>query len=1120
LLNTLEGLHSEFVASIRTSVYALLCLSEEICRRAKLTRNSLGAELPLEKLPPQIRAKAAAGRRAVCFSAKQLDELGVTLDELGPFALQAKERRRLNDDLLGHSRLERQPLAYREGNVLVVLPSAVASAIQHFVIDEMSAAGAMRPFAAALANEYSRLLSSTPLLGRDGHVEIGLRGVDGGHVFAAMAEIDRGLYLNFIFLTDDLSDFAKNGLLGYFPKKGKLAGLIEGWIEKSYKEVGARPDYRGGMTLLVPCGIGRGVKPFLQEPQFEGWRYEIISAPDLLTLSWLPQFTPLTLWRMLDAEDRLAELGGMLQNINGILNMVGWARSLGGHLVPHGDIPDDMGTGISWLMIQQNSLREVRHEALTNWDVHMVQDLNRAWRRVRRDENSLFSEDRRQPFYVCEDGPNGVWPECVYAAAGRAWWARLSTSPATSGIFAFKRFKLIKTWLTRFAPILDATLQELPVGPIAWSTAFEGDISDKLTEYGQPRRSYEEALTSVCVAVGHEAKTVKVTANADFEACFLHPQNIAERALMQRTIEGFCELAGLPADAERVTSLLAQVVPNESARQQHALMASTFRDWVRGSLWAAPMTIDADDGAFIRLDLGWKYRKRSEGAEINGKEACTSYLNAVVRGLEDEVCAELRRLDRTAIIEFALMNHESAIVDRDQWRVTAAAVLALHNDREETLAVMAQHEFELSGVLQGSRLVIEFALGECPLAGGKAPARLEMSRLMAKIILIMRLGGWSDAIRWDAMEPRLRVTPFGDIHANQSFYERVIAPFGRATNDLRIQESVEKYAAHTEDPPPELAPPLAGEFPPEFWEAWHEQFGVSIEAMRQFLQMLDDRGIDARQAILRMRKSELVAACSEKSPLSEEGEALVEGLVFSPRAAWRDPPPGFESRDIFPWRFRRRLSVLRRPLIQLDERDDPELLVTPGLVGDAVQYMLGCHHRGDFPHPQLMPKMAAWAGFSTNRKGHAFAAHVAGRMEELGWQTDTEVTITMLLRKGFPVDYGDVDVLAWLPEIGRVLIIECKDVQFRKTEGEIAEQLADFRGLVNADGKKDLLRKHLDRLEVIRAHLSQLRKTLGLNVEPTIGGVLVFKNAVPMRFAWEQLHTKTELMLFSELDRL
>jgi len=39
-------------------------------------------------------------------------------------------------------------------------------------------------------------------------------------------------------------------------------------------------------------------------------------------------------------------------------------------------------------------------------------------------------------------------------------------------------------------------------------------------------------------------------------------------------------------------------------------------------------------------------------------------------------------------------------------------------------------------------------------------------------------------------------------------------------------------------------------------------------------------------------------------------------------------------------------------------------------------------------------------------------------------------------------------------------------------------------------------------------------------VEPQIQGELVFKNPVPMQFAWEQLKSKTDLRVFSNLHQI
>jgi len=161
-----------------------------------------------------------------------------------------------------------------------------------------------------------------------------------------------------------------------------------------------------------------------------------------------------------------------------------------------------------------------------------------------------------------------------------------------------------------------------------------------------------------------------------------------------------------------------------------------------------------------------------------------------------------------------------------------------------------------------------------------------------------------------------------------------------------------------------------------------------------------------------------------------------------------------------------------------------------------------------------------WIGHANNVQRTEFNSSVAERMADLGWEVRKEVKLTWLLGRSLDRNYGDVDVLAWRPETGRVLAIECKDLQFNKTLGEVAEQLADFRGEVRQNGKPDLLKKHLDRLDVLNGHGGAIAQKLKLMSTMMLEGHLVFRNPVPMQFAWKRMTDKVRLSLFSELDRL
>jgi hypothetical protein len=337
---------------------------------------------------------------------------------------------------------------------------------------------------------------------------------------------------------------------------------------------------------------------------------------------------------------------------------------------------------------------------------------------------------------------------------------------------------------------------------------------------------------------------------------------------------------------------------------------------------------------------------------------------------------------------------------------------------------------------------------------------------MARAGLLFEVGGWSDAIRWDLMKPELRVTPLGDVHANFDWHDDIVLANARVISNDRVSEAASSYAENLQNSEPE--PTVANKIDPLFAAAWQEQFGASIDETRTVVDFIEDLGVESGKAVLTIQRSRLRRVHIGANVVADDTVSnLLAALTFEPRVSWRNVPEGFDSKDRQPWRYRRRLSLLRRPLLEMSKGEEGMLLVAPGMVREAIGYMTSNLHRGDFPDQQLSPKMKAWRARTTGARGTAFAKKVSAALSGAGWKTRVEINVTELLGRGLNRDYGDVDVLAWRPADGRVLIIECKNVQYRKTYGEIAEQLADFRGEVRANGKRDELRKHLDRMDLM-----------------------------------------------------
>jgi hypothetical protein len=236
--------------------------------------------------------------------------------------------------------------------------------------------------------------------------------------------------------------------------------------------------------------------------------------------------------------------------------------------------------------------------------------------------------------------------------------------------------------------------------------------------------------------------------------------------------------------------------------------------------------VDTLDDAASRIGLGWRVRSRDSNPEISGVRECTSYLNDVVRVALDDLCASLRTLDRRLFVKAVLENHEATASDRDIWKQTARAILAMHNDKTAAMQTIVKHHARLNTSFLATRILLEAAICECPVERGNIPGQLDLSRAMAQVVFCHHVGGWSDSIHWGAMEPRVKVTPLGDVHVNHSYIESVYEPFGRAAAEADVKHAAESYGKLYA--PLKTAPSVGNVLDSQFLDAWATEFGPRL----------------------------------------------------------------------------------------------------------------------------------------------------------------------------------------------------------------------------------------------------------------------------------------------------
>lgn len=1086
---------------LRETCKSLLILSDTVCERAGIEAYASGSEfgqgdLDLTALPT-IKTLA----RRVTFESGDLATLCVDTLQLRRFTVLPGERQ-VGYGGSGGSILEAKPLVEVGEELIVALPSAIGVAIRRAIITSCLEAGGIDPLRSCLLESQTDQIATNPLISQ---LSIRPTPVDLSScvISSAPVEIGSGYWVHLILVCDDFEGFNETSFEQPGPNGKITSDLLEVKIKEASEICRSTSGFKAGLSLIVICGFGRAQMIDVSPP--EDWNIEGISSYDLEILGWRSDANALELLKFLFAEQSAAEKGFPVAAINGLVARFGFAVQNDGHVVPHSALPD--GAHDAMLMIPTNAHLDLRVRHHKKFDIRSVQPPTGAAIVVRKKDGGKGAPQGIQRIYLSEqDAIRGRY-RAVWIELDKAWWAETRSKDGSKSDL-YPIFEMQMVWLARIAPLLFGSYSKFPE-KLTWRL-IAGSFPNHKSENIRPP-SKEEIAASIKTAINLESATIECEISDVFFLGLSHAENVSEVSLVRSFVSAALKLAGIEeSDLDR---LMDDIAPSPSARQLHAFAPQGFRDHVRNAVGRRFARISAIDDGAVRLGLGWHGVARPGGV-VRGRDNCTKALNAITTAAEEAFCSDLSRFERRALIERVVRNHEASQIDKQEWERTSGAILALSGDPEASREDIFERIIKANGISLASRIIIEAALCESPLGTGFEIADIDLSRLMAQAMIIHYLGGYSDAIRYEGMKPEIRISPAGEVQIDVDFFESIVNPVGKSFANNQIEISRRDYADLLRHPQT-LSSEKKETINADFLFAWEEELGISFDEFRTAIEALEDRLYEADKSWEILSRDDLVSFLSARIASAEE---FVSALELVPRAGWKNVTPPYNDTDRQPWRFRRRLSVARRPILRLGTAPESEVLVAPGMLRDAFLVLFHGFYYGNFDIGTLASRsMRKWREHTVAKEANEFEDRVVEQLQGLGWSARRGVKFPQILG-GLPDDPGDIDVLAWNAD-GRVFLLECKDLQFAKTPSEIAKQLSKFRGDTDEKGRLDLLGKHLKRIDLAKAHTSEFEKYLGLP-HVLIEGALVFANTVPMNFAAERIGHAVRLVTFSQLRDL
>ena len=1069
----------QWVESVQANVDALLKLSDAVAVRSGIPPFLATQSQPKD---PLTIHKTDVDRAMSCvrFTDDDLAAMGVSPDELSPFLFQRNQHAHLlKNEVLGNSSLERRPLIRANAATFVALPTAIGSAVRRYIVEEAHRSGGLTALESCVKEEQSKSVRAWTTMAwkvtptdKDLPVHRELSEVVG--------TFDYGGYAHIVFVYDNLWEATQEG-----PQSiDVIETSVKQRIEEFASEMANKPDYRCGVTIVVHGGIGRG---FLLNIDVEpsGWRFVILPAPDFMRLGWDDEMSVLRAYKLLNHEHCLQEMGVSISNLGGFANLYAFASAFDFRLIPR-EMKYTPGTKhlcsiyTGWVAKLRRRLR-----ASLNQHVALGPD-RRSWFEVQRMETeSRFREMKTMPMYFSwRHMADGRLLGCVETVVG-PWWVGHSGQPP-DGVrrnVVFEVWHMALSWLVPLSVAVQGRIPQGKRAPIAFDLQFP-DIDRFKDDFFDSNDSWSRPSIRVTEGI------VQLRCGLEYLRSFCLPKNTGDRLMVEALTRGVLAVCGVDVSVSELHDVVSAVVDSETARFVHLRPARSCRDAIHFAVeLPEARLVQPEDRAWSEFNLAHRVGWRSGPGRIP-KGSAKQLLARAVDEIWKQIKRRLERVDRVSVIERALLNFEAIEKDRGEWDVASAALVSICKDSSDVVQVANERDAQRDLAGLASRVVAEMALSEASTSGGIVCSYRDLDYLVGHVAALLECASGSDALQHGIVGEGPVVFANGELGFDFSSKSET----GRYWSTRR-ERAYEEEVAGYEDYYNVQGGDRDG-LSPRFDSAFLAEFGVTVGQYSGFVDLWLEEALRRRSAFLRIRTAELLG--SMETVGARDPRRTFDALVLKPRRNWDETDPeDADMRDWYPWRYGRRLSILRRPIIQVTNGGDADVLILPTLLELTMVYLLQ-NVEGYLP-VQLFDSaaMREWIGEAVNRRGHAFNAQVQGRLRELGWCSRSELGIREI---GGPDSLGDVDVIAWRRETGLVYAIECKSLRFDRTIGEIGKRMKEYGTLGEGD-QRTPAGKHVQRMTWLRGNQDKISRLTGIEGDRIqLRSALVTDDLVPMQF--------------------
>lgn len=859
-------------------------------------------------------------------------------------------------------------------------------------------------------------------------------------------QFDDDKVAHLVVITDPLTNYSAAEPFGRWADDA-LSERVERLLLTARKDIrAAHGPETGVLHLIVLEGVGRWIHLGLTSASSARRAYSLtLTSDDLEILSRQEFGDPLAIWKFARAADQLRNQSRVFQwsTLDEYAIYLDHERSF--------YFGDDRRP--TFVNIQNASATQLRIDDAVGFDAHAAlhprsQAAVHVQRRYQRSDVPIYATD-----------PLGDPVDLLVELNGFRVWIVSDDddrTPSDRHLY-FELKEAVAYWLWQIAEADDAVtaglagnMPELVVRIVilegdAWTDA---DVADD--------REW------VVLGDGYHGPTVTFAPSTN--AALSGPDNRGERHLVALLLGMLHDLAGVdePIDPEAVD----HVAPLGPKKKVVVLAGNDNLALMPGDLPHPRLVDDAD--VALRLDeMGeWLSATRSVGRV--GRDERVALLNGVVAYYFERLEEAVARLQPVGLFEFLIGQNESLIRDEAERRLTLPTRIACFGLEDEARKDLTERLPKLVVSAVASRFLIEFVAASPP--NGSERITLERyDELLSIASEVVNKGYASDAIYFGLSDIEVSVLASGRLGlSREDTYQRALDTFRAGNVRSQVRSARDRFAQHWRAPSP-ASPP---DYLAALQTAFAAEFGVTLSEHAEFAGTVINVGLGLAGEAKGLPIEHLSSRIGDTLGWPH---ARVAGLLERFGLTERDSFLAGPLCEIYPWRYGRDLSYLRRPFV-----------VTPGSNGyvwwgtrhldNAGRALVDVILTGRLKAQSA--EMKRFMGTIRASEPEVFNDEVAAFFAELaGHLVNSRVKKVGGLRiaRSNGEDIGDIDVLVVDLERHQILAIETKDFEKARTPSELAREVEKL-----VAGPKSACHLHSERVRWLQDHSKDVVEWLGL----------------------------------------